>query len=885
MRFVKKAVSLLIAGTLIVQTLGMTGAVEASSNGTTTANGEESRLTLKSDSPVTSGVQHRKYEWSSTRSSGNYNTEANVIVIDLHNPYVQLNTMTGRGGALNTKQSVLNMARETQAVAGVNGDFFHLQLNTPPFGPNISGGEWISAATPNNGWYTFGVTADNKPVIDHFTFEGTVTAANGNTHPLAGINRAASWTDSVHSHVRKLHLYTPAWGSSLERGHDSHYTPTEVLVIDDIVAEISIHKPLPVPVPENGYILRGNGNDTVVQFIQENLHIGDSISIDYSMKPSNANDSHISDFQMMIGGHTLLVNDGKASSFTTNVNSIGGNRSRTGVGYSQDSRYVYLITVDNNGPSKGMSLREFQQLMVKLGVWKGMNLDGGGSTTMVSRPLGDTQAHLTNRTEFGGQRSVVNGIGVYTTAPVGDLLGFTITGRTQLFLQEPIAYQLRAYDTYYNPYQADARALNWSTINGSGSFDGNVFTPTSTGQTTIQAANGEVKEQLQVNIVGREQLRSLKIDSQPIVATSIGESFEVPVAITTKQGLSRTISAEALHWEFIDFDGIIEGNRLTITQLPEQGVGKLVASYDGFSTVLDVNVGSTRLFADFDTVTHPITHRVYPSEVTGEAWIAQGFPDRDDDDNALIITYNFTEGTGNKASYAEFNGTQGVKIEGEPTRMNLNVIGDNSGNWLRMEAWDRDGDLQRIDIDRNVNWHGWKPVSVDLRSYNLKFPITLRHIYTASPAQGQDERPKVGQMAIDDITFDYLNRRPEPELKKIQLTVGQKYLTVNGQTMELDQEPILEKGTTLVPIRFIVDALGGQVDWDDQERKVTVIRGGDRAELWIDNPDINVNGEVTASLLPPRIVNRRTMVPLRVLTEQLGWKVTWDQETQTVTLE
>lgn len=98
--------------------------------------------------------------------------------------------------------------------------------------------------------------------------------------------------------------------------------------------------------------------------------------------------------QMMIGGHTILVDNGKATSFSRNVNSIGGSRARTAVGYSKDGRYAYLIATESNDNSKGMTLQQLQDFMTKIGVWKGMNLDGGGSTTMVNRPLAETNTEL-----------------------------------------------------------------------------------------------------------------------------------------------------------------------------------------------------------------------------------------------------------------------------------------------------------------------------------------------------------------------------------------------------------------------------------------------------------------------------------------------------------
>ncbi|GJM73671.1 hypothetical protein HMSSN036_58870 [Paenibacillus macerans] len=58
-----------------------------------------------------------------TRSGKSVKVLADVVEVDLTNPYVSLDVMTGKGGQLTTRQSVEGMAKETGAVAGVNGDF------------------------------------------------------------------------------------------------------------------------------------------------------------------------------------------------------------------------------------------------------------------------------------------------------------------------------------------------------------------------------------------------------------------------------------------------------------------------------------------------------------------------------------------------------------------------------------------------------------------------------------------------------------------------------------------------------------------------------------------------------------------------------------------
>lgn len=113
-------------------------------------------------------------------------------------------------------------------------------------------------------------------------------------------------------------------------------------------------------------------------------------------------------------------------------------------------------------------------------------------------------------------------------------------------------------------------------------------------------------------------------------------------------------------------------------------------------------------------------------------------------------------------------------------------------------------------------------------------------------------------------------------------------MTVNGVKKEIDPGrgtvPVIVKGRTLVPIRAIIEEMGGRVDWDGNERKVTISLGKTKIELWIDKKSARVNGDLKELDVPPQIINGRTMLPLRFVTEELGCTVEWDVNTKTITM-
>ncbi|MBP9019144.1 MAG: SMP-30/gluconolactonase/LRE family protein [Bacteroidales bacterium] len=123
----------------------------------------------------------------------------------------------------------------------------------------------------------------------------------------------------------------------------------------------------------------------------------------------------------------------------------------------------------------------------------------------------------------------------------------------------------------------------------------------------------------------------------------------------------------------------------------------------------------------------------------------------------------------------------------------------------------------------------------------------------------------------------------------IVLQIGKSNFTVNGEERTLDAPPMIKNGRTLLPIRAVVEALGGTVAWDNAQKKVTIVLKDTTIELWIGKNVAKVNGvnkpiDSTNSKVVPEIVNGRTMLPLRFVTENLGATVDWDNNTKTVTI-
>ena len=122
----------------------------------------------------------------------------------------------------------------------------------------------------------------------------------------------------------------------------------------------------------------------------------------------------------------------------------------------------------------------------------------------------------------------------------------------------------------------------------------------------------------------------------------------------------------------------------------------------------------------------------------------------------------------------------------------------------------------------------------------------------------------------------------------ITLQIDNPNMTVNGQSEEIDPgrgtTPVVVSERTLVPVRAIIEAVGGTVEWDQETQTATLTYNGDVIRLTIDSTTAYLNDEANELDVTPSIINERTMLPIRFIAEGFNFTVDWTQETQTVTI-
>jgi len=191
-------------------------------------------------------------------------------------------------------------------------------------------------------------------------------------------------------------------------------------------------------------------------------------------------------------------------------------------------------------------------------------------------------------------------------------------------------------------------------------------------------------------------------------------------------------------------------------------------------------------------------------------------------------------------------------------------------------------------IKKGINYH-WSIVSEYAKANFIEYDdllvpmiagIAAGYTYSEIEADLIGARNDVNKALIEQA------KKQQEELAKKPIT-----LKVDGKVISTDSPPVIEDGRTLAPVRAIVEALGYVVAWDSTTQVVDIYEYETQAlriSMKIGSKKVKVAtaiwgvmDEVTLDV-PAKIINGRTMVPVRFIAETLGCKVNWDASTKTV---
>ncbi|MEW9550825.1 phosphodiester glycosidase family protein [Nonomuraea sp. NPDC050783] len=730
-------------------------------------------------------------------------------------------------GEVTKTEPLSGPANRSRAVAAVNGDFFDINNSGAAQGIGVQDGALVQSPVAGHE-NAVAITGDGVGRVLKMYFEGKATPAGGTPIALTQFNQIVQ-RDGVG-------LFTPLWGSyTRARAVEGATAVAEAVLVDGAVTEVRAAAGTG-PIPAGTTILLGRDAGAAAVAA---LKPGDRVDVAYQPKPSDGGA-----VKAAVGGNWVLLKDGVVQNSTDPAA-----HPRTAVGFSADGRKMYLLTVDGRqADSRGVTLNELAAMMADLGAANALNLDGGGSSTLLAREPGSAEVQVENSPSDGGERHVPNGLALYAPKGSGTLKGFwletasdparapgvgPVAGGRPDRVFPGLTRRLTAagYDETYGPAAGTPSWRSSPAVHGvvrDGRF--HALVP---GQTTVTASRGAAKGSIELTVL--QPLRRLGTTADRLGIPGADGTATFGVVGYDRNGNSAPVEPADLT---LDYDRDLlevtsaEHGYFTVKAKRATGSGLVTAKVGTISTAVPVTVGfEEKPVADFENAAQ---WTFAAARATGSLSAAPG-----QSGGGLKLSYDFTTSTATRAAYA--SPPQQIVIDGQPQAFGLWINSTGKGEWPSLEFYDALGQSQIL-RGPYLTWTGWKYVEFTVPP-GVNYPLKLRRFYVAET--------RADARYTNEILVDGLAAKVPP--------------SVSAPAAPRVADPVVRASVAEMPWRFAVMSDAQFVARDPDSDIVANARRTLR-EIKAARPDfLVINGDLVDEASPADFALAK-----RVLDEELG---------------
>ncbi|GAA0726991.1 hypothetical protein GCM10008905_24100 [Clostridium malenominatum] len=504
------------------------------------------------------------------------------------------------------------------------------------------------------------------------------------------------------------------------------------------------------------------------------------------------------DLEEALGGSALLVKDGYV-----NEGLSAEREPRTAVGIKEDGS-VFFITVDGRQEpySAGISLLDLGRLMKDMGAVQALNLDGGGSTTYISKKPVSNTLSVSNKPSEGRERRVGNSWLVVTKYQSdGEFATAHIEPFDKSFTPEStVQFKAHGRDKSGEEASLPSNNLTWSLSDDSfGGIDQNgLFSSTGkAGQVEILLSyNGEIVGRTWVEIAVPDKINpsAKQISAEKNTQISLNVNAEY-------QGRNVKLKNEDIVWEVSEDVGTIDSYGVLYTK-DKSGVGKVTAKFKGtnISTTIDVAVGQpSQILWDFEKDISWKVNTTGKGEIVSLEKGVYGKDPVKTGNGSLKINFDFTKGEKNTTLGVYAGPGEDIEVSGRPKGIGMWVYGtpESQGYWMRMALVDGNGQVQNLNLtsESGVDWTGWKYVKAQVPD-NIVTPFKIsgnQGIRIMSISSGNIGPMTKGNLYIDDIKAIY-SEEEEVIVNTTRLAGADRF----GTATSIAKKMYTEKASTVV---------------------------------------------------------------------------------------
>jgi len=655
-----------------------------------------------------------------------------VVEADLSQEYLELEALLGGGKTMARRPlSAIAGAAHTEVarpVAAINADFFSLASSAGlPLGLHVENGELVTFPDPSRS--VFYVLADGTMHIDRLRANAWLRAPDSLLLRFSGMNRPPGYADLV--------LFTPRFGDQTQ----ADPTATQIALVGltdrvhpnvDLNARVaSIAAGPSQRIPPEGVVIAARG---VQAYALRKLKVGDAVTLSLALDPEKGQ------IEQAVSGGPRLVRDGAVSVehlLERFAESFAARRHpRSGLGTRNGT--LVLVAVDGRQPgySEGMTLYEFAKLFVELNCTDAMNLDGGGSTTIVVRD------RVVNSPSGGSERALVNALGVLSVAPVGPPVQLAVEPTEFSVLSgERVSLRPTGLDQYYNPVAVDVEAVQWEAAPALGSINKlGVFTAASVKEPTVGLVLARMGKMTASSVVNIAPGPTRVVVTPASVSLSPGATQQFVAEAYDEDNDQLAVSPGRIVWRAEPAGAKISASGLL--KAPAQNATLAVLACVGdVCGRAEVVVGEEVALVETFEKPGQWRYRAEPASAPGGLdWAEDRLRPRN---HCLQLRYDLSQGAGTRAAYADLD----LQLP-EAGALSVNVLGDGQGAWLRARLRDGAGRVFSLDLAKAVSWSGsWRRLTAPLPA-EAESPVTLECVYLA---EIHDEHKPTGAIWLDDI--------------------------------------------------------------------------------------------------------------------------------------
>ena len=655
-----------------------------------------------------------------------------VVEADLSQEYLELEALLGGGETMARRPlTAIAGAAHTEVarpVAAINGDYFSLASGAGlPLGLHVENGELVTFPDPSRS--VFYVLADGTMHIDRLRANAWLRAPDSLLLRFSGMNRPPGYADLV--------LFTPRFGDQTQ----ADPTATQIALVGltdrvhpnvDLNARIaSVTSGPSQRIPPEGAVIAARG---VQAYALRKLKVGDAVTLSLALDPEKGQ------IEQAVSGGPRLVRDGAVSVehlLERFAESFAARRHpRSGLGIRNGTLVLAAVDGRQPGYSEGMTLHEFARLFVQLNCTDAMNLDGGGSTTMVVRD------RVVNSPSGGSERALVNALGVVSVAPVGPPVLLAVEPTEFSVLSgERVSLRPTGLDQYYNPVAVDVEAAQWEAAPALGSINKlGVFTAASVKEPTVGLVLARMGKMTASSVVNIAPGPTRVVVTPASVSLSPGATQQFVAEAYDEDNDQLAISPGRIVWRAepagakISTSGLLKAPAQNATLAVLACVGDVCGR-------AEVVVGEEVALVETFEKPGQWRYRAEPASAPGGLdWAEDRLRPRN---HCLQLRYDLSQGAGTRAAYADLD----LQLP-EAGALSVNVLGDGQGAWLRARLRDGAGRVFSLDLAKAVSWSGsWRRLTAPLPA-EAESPVTLECVYLA---EIHDEHKPTGAIWLDDI--------------------------------------------------------------------------------------------------------------------------------------